>query len=232
MEGEASGDSQARRQTFARLEQMRTLCETGWQALCMASVFATLTIPSLCVRAGTVGALLSASIGAVWLLVVRWLWQDYRERRALELSLCAGNDVEAIGPLVEGLEDANRIHAASVRSALQRLLLGVGESQIPSLTRGQRQALRRALLYDADVDLALSILRAYETIGGRYEREILRMLADGIQTRTRDPGIQQAARRCLRRIHPAYTPLLLEDGLLRPAGSHAEPENDRLLRPC
>jgi hypothetical protein len=65
------------------------------------------------------------------------------------------------------------------------------------LTRAQRDAMRVTLLQGESICLSVAILKAYEEIGFRPERGLVRVLAHVVLTHTRDQRIQEAARECL-----------------------------------
>jgi hypothetical protein len=173
----------------------------------MLTVASVLVVPGLLAlafapgRSSAVGMLAlagAAMLTGVWAVSGWRQWRANAERRELEDYLCSLNDVQAIGPLAAALRGTHGAHGAMVRAALARLLDRVTPEEMPVLTLEQRRDLRRAPLYEEDVELCVAILRAFQVMGDRFERETVRMVADGTQTESRDPAVREAARECLR----------------------------------
>jgi hypothetical protein len=223
-----------------RLEAAREATAGGWALLTFWSVFMAISVPTLSLRWGALGVAASSGIVAVCGGIVLRLWSANRERHDLEAYFCDHHHIDAIGPLAEAVATTHGRHGEAVRYALTRLVRQVTPDRFPTLTFEQRKALRAALLYDPDFEMGVAILRAYKVIGDRYEREVVRMMAEGIQTETRASQLQTAARDCLRAMDPTYTgpgqgellrPVYNRDEtLVRPAGASAEDEA-LLLRP-
>src|SRR5205085_12227523 len=133
----------------------------------------------------------------LWLWIAFCLRRTIHRQRELDRRLFESDDMRAIGLLFESLPYAGGAHRAAIRAALKRMLPMVASRSTHTFTWEQRVIMRKTLLYGGDDDLALAILKCYEKTGGRFEREVVLMLADGILTRTRDRRIQQAARESL-----------------------------------
>lgn len=166
----------------------------------------------------------------------------HRDCRDIELELCGCEEVDVIGPLAEGLHDAEGSHRFAIGYALTRLLDKVTSELLPVMTPEQRKALRSILLHDSDGELAVATLRAYEVMGDRYEREVVRMMAEGPQIKGREFRVTAAARRCLLQMDPAYSGpeqgdllrpvenVATDELLLRPVITRSETRPEQLLR--
>jgi hypothetical protein len=208
------------------LDRLRTRAEAGWAGLTLSSVLSIVGIPVLLFAGGGAGAIISVGLFGLWTGTAIHVFRTGRESRRVESYLCAADDLEAIGPLIDSLSSSGFGGSEALRRSLEDLLLSVNIDNTPSLTVEQRRALRLIPLYIDDTELAVAALQAMKYTGDRRDRTMVLMLAEGLQTETRSWRIQRAARECLRAIDPNYDGPLEAD-LLRPAGSPP----DTLLRP-
>jgi hypothetical protein len=213
----------------------RVARDKAWAEFTLISVIAILGIPTLCFRLGLPGTALSIVVAGLCCWTAWILSGDVMRQRELDRELFQFEDPRSMGLLFESLPYAGGTHKAAIRERLKGLLPRFRRGDTNFITWEQGAIMQKSLLYGGDDELSLSILRYYMNTGDGRERYIVRMLAEGILTRTRDNRIQQTARECLRVIvndenllRPTLTP---EFNLLRPASATTFAA-DHLMRPA
>jgi hypothetical protein len=153
------------------------------------------------------------------------------------------DDVRAVGPLVDVLASSEKPLVEAATQALKRLLPRVTEADSELLTGPQQKALAVKLLTSGDREFIEAALIALGHVGGEQTLPALQELALG-GTQIRHPKeVRAASRETLARIQARLirekevTTLLRPsahapsaEALLRPAGSTAAEDPDRLLR--
>jgi hypothetical protein len=183
--------------TADRLEDLRDLQETFWCKTWGLFLLGLLAVLPVVHRFPAAGAAIALLFCALCLRVVYGYIEAGHEQRRIDERLMESGDPQAVGLLVQSLSSARGRHRKSVITALTEMLPCLTEADAHVFTKAQRDAMRMTLLQGESIDLSLAILEAYEQIGLRPERGLVRVLAEGVLTHTRDRRIQEAARACL-----------------------------------
>jgi hypothetical protein len=193
--------------------------ERFWSLATLLAVAGIVAIPTIFLFGVTVGSAVLAAYLLVWLGSIGMWRRAAWNLREIEEYAMDSDDPRAAALLFDSLQLARGRHRRRIVGALVRLLPRMRCTDAGFLTWSQRSAMRFALLHEESAELSLAILQAYEQIGDRAARAIVRMLAEGLLTHTRDPRIQVAARECMPALEARIQAVALECG---PAGDSLE----------
>jgi hypothetical protein len=182
-------------QSAARMADLRMLREKFWCKIWALAVIGVMLLPTLLYRYPSAGfaAALAFAAACVWTGVD--YARDTREEREIERTLMLSRDPMSVGLIFEALINARGRRRIELRESAKQMVPLLMPEHAQWLTRSQRDAMRLVLMQGESVSLSLAILEAYARIGDRPARGLVRTMAYGLQTQTRDPRIQEAAQR-------------------------------------
>jgi len=153
-----------------------------------------------------------------------------RLQRVVARRLADFDDVRAVGPLAEALDQQDKSTKKAAGAALARLLPRLRFSDSDLLNDGQRDFLLKGF-GKGSRELELAVLKALPQIGDKRFVDLVSELAKGKGAAKRDPQLQDAAIDCLEPLNEQVERDRIRLTLLRPAeGVPASP--DALLRPA
>ena len=147
------------------------------------------------------------------------------------LTLATLEDVRVVGSLTSSLEWGDAAVRGEARKALQNLLPRLKESDSALLTLEQRKILLKQLTNDRESpEFLLSILKAFEQIGGEEAISTVTQVYRGLTPSGTFPDVKAAALEILPSLEARKIRQEQSQNLLRPSAL-SDPQPETLLRP-